>query len=441
MGDPLYSTPSRLVPLKCEAEGPPQPEHPIAPQLGDGVDQCDDIPDGGYGWVIVAACSVMMFFSIGLTYSWGVIQARLAAENLGPDSTLAFIGSISVSFISFGAVLNGRIIRLLGSRNSSFLACTMLGGGQILSGFSARNIGGLFVTNGIIVGFGTSMIFMLSGTLPAQWFKRKRGLANGLVYGGAGIGGAVLSLSINALISRVGIAWMFRIMGFITLAVALPAAAVIRERTRRASATIEWKLFKDPKFVLLFVGSGIATFPLLVPPFFLPSYAKSLGISATLGSVLLAVFNISSALGRVGFGYLCDIVGPINSLALSLLLSAVSILAIWPVSNNLPPLIVFIVLNGLGNGGFFSTIPSVVGYIYGPPRVSTVLAMILSAWAAGYIMGAPVAGWILDRYGGTSAGRIAFRPAMYYAGSLTLGSAGLVIAVRHLVSPKMFSFA
>lgn len=145
-------------------------------------------------------------------------------------------------------------------------------------------------------------------------------------------------------------------------------------------------LFKDPKFVLLFLGSGIATFPLLVPPFFIPLYASSLGLSNGVGSTLLAVFNLSSAFGRVGFGQLGDLIGPISSLSIAILVNGLSMLAVWPISNSLGPFVVFIVFNGLGNGGFFSTIPSVVGHIYGPPRVPTALAMVVSAWAAGYFM-------------------------------------------------------
>ena len=49
-------------------------------------------------------------------------------------------------------------------------------------------------------------------------------------------------------------------------------------------------------------------------------------------------------------------------------------------------LVVFIILDGLGNGGFFSTVPSVVGHVYGPNRMTGVLGMVLSAWAAGYIL-------------------------------------------------------
>lgn len=145
--------------------------------------------------------------------------------------------------------------------------------------------------------------------------------------------------------------WTFRFLGLVTLLCTIPASILLKDRTVRPIAAVDWHLFKDPKFLLLFIGSGIATFPLLVPPFFIPLYALSLGISHELGAALLAAWSISSAFGRVGYGWLADLIGPINSLLGSLILTAVSLLAIWPVSNSLAPFILFIIGNGLGNGG------------------------------------------------------------------------------------------
>lgn len=78
------------------------------------------------------------------------------------------------------------------------------------------------------------------GTLSSQWFKRRRGLANGLVFAGGGIGGCFQSILMQALINKVGIAWTFRIMGFITLLLAIPAAMLLKERHVRPTATIDW---------------------------------------------------------------------------------------------------------------------------------------------------------------------------------------------------------
>ncbi|KAJ4232038.1 hypothetical protein NW759_002430 [Fusarium solani] len=74
--------------------------------------------------------------------------------------------------------------------------------------------------------------------------------------------------------------------------------------------------------------------------------------------------------------------------------------------------------------------PTVVGNVFGSARVAMAMSMILTGWAGGYLMGAPIAGYLLEAYGGADAGLQAYRPAMFYAGSLALGSAGMVATVR-----------
>ena len=145
-------------------------------------------------------------------------------------------------------------------------------------------------------------------------------------------------------------------------------------------------LFNDVKFVTLFLAGAIATFPLFVPPFFLPLYSASLGFSPSAGAGLVAGFNFSSAVGRLCCGLLSDSIGPVNTLFLSLLVSAFSMLVLWPVSNSLGPLIAFVIINGAANGGFFSTMPTVVGNVFGSRRVGVAMGMIVSGWAGGYLM-------------------------------------------------------
>lgn len=146
------------------------------------------------------------------------------------------------------------------------------------------------------------------------------------------------------------------------------------------------RLFRDFSFVIIFTAGAIATFPLLVPAFFIPLYSRSVGLSASTGAGLLAGFNLSSAAGRILCGFLCDRFGALNVLMFSLLINAVTMLAIWPVSKTLAPLIVFVVINGAANGGFFSTMPTVVGNVFGSQRVSVAMAMIVTGWGGGYLM-------------------------------------------------------
>ena len=82
---------------------------------------------------------------------------------------------------------------------------------------------------------------MVVSVTPAQYFSKKRGLANGIVYASGGLGGTVISFMLDALIHKVGPAWTFRIIGLLTLGTGLPAAWMIRERSPIRSPTfIEW---------------------------------------------------------------------------------------------------------------------------------------------------------------------------------------------------------
>lgn len=145
-------------------------------------------------------------------------------------------------------------------------------------------------------------------------------------------------------------------------------------------------LSTDFRFWTLFFAGGLSTFYLLVAPFFLPLYCTTLGLSQTTGAGLVAAFNFSSAVGRLGCGILCDMFGPVNTLFFGLLLNAVTLLLVWPISTSVPSLAVFVVLNGLGNGSFFSAMPPVVGSVFGSLRMPVVMGMIITGWGPGYLM-------------------------------------------------------
>lgn len=126
---------------------------------------------------------------------------------------------------------------------------------------------------------------------------------------------------------------------------------------------------------------------------------------------MVAGFNFSSAVGRLGCGVLCDKMGAVNALLLSLIISAGSMLVLWPISTSLGPLIGFAILNvcrfllthrstpanlvhltqGIGNGAFFSCIPTVVSSVFGSARLSSAMSLVVTGWAGGYLLGAPIA--------------------------------------------------
>ena len=401
----------------------------------------DAIPDGGYGWVVAIACSVVTFTFNGWSGSWGVVQTALLQEHQSQGSTtsLSFVGSLGIALaVAFG-LASVRVSRLISARYTMLLGVLLMSFGILLSGFTTDNLGGLFASAGISFGLGCSLAYTVTNTLPVQWFSSNLGLANGLVKLGGGLGATILALVVQVLIDRVGIPWTFRILGLFSLATGVPAAWALKERGPPSSAPfIDLSLFTSIPFCCLFLAGAVGTFALFVPPFFLPLFAHSIGLSASTGAGIVSAFNACTAVGRLGAGFACDKLGSINMLLLTTALNTVSMLAIWPVSETIGPLVIFAALNGVANGAFFVTMPTAIGRMIGPGQAAIGMGMAITGWTGGYLMGTPIAGMLIGATGAEPARNVVpFRAAIFYAGGIALASSVFVLTARLSLDSKL----
>ncbi|GAA5906385.1 hypothetical protein JCM6882_002715 [Rhodosporidiobolus microsporus] len=403
----------------------------------------DSYPEDAWLSVVVP-CFVLLASTIGGLYSWGVFQDALVAQGLAPSSTLAWIGSTQASIEAIAAIPVSRLVAAYGPRRVALAGAFFTSAGPLFGGFCTKSVAGLVITEGLMFGLGQTLVFFASATLPSSYFYRRRNIATGIVYAGGGVGGALFSIVAAQLLERMSLAWTFRTIGFIFAVMNVPAALALkarapREPLRSGKKIVDWSLFKDVRFTLLLLGTAVALFPLFVTPFFLPLYGTSLGLSPSTSAFILAGFNLASAVGRMGFGLLADaVLGSLNALVLCLALVGVSTLVIWPVATTIAPLIAFAVINGLCAGGMFSLIPGTLASVFGTTRLNTIFSMIVSSWTFGYFLGSPIAGYLLQAYGGPEAGYGAYRPAIFYSGALSLVSASLVLAARLYQSKRLF---
>ncbi|GAA5936532.1 hypothetical protein JCM3775_000846 [Rhodotorula graminis] len=428
LADPLADEPAAPV------EGPPAHKEAFS-----------SYPDGGIlAWSQVAACFTLFFTTVGGIYSWGVFQDALVTADVATASTLAFVGSTQATMQAILAIPISRLIAAYGPRRVAVAgtACTALG--PLLASFCTRSVPGLLVTEGLVFGIGEACCFFCAATLPSMYFSSRRNVATGIVYSGAGVGGAILSITTSALLQRTSLGWTFRSLALIMLGLNLPASLALKSRLERqplrgGGKRFDWAIFRDANFVLLLVGTSIALFPLFVAPFFLPLYATSAGFSKTAASWVLAGFNLSSAAGRIAFGLGADrFLGSLNSLVICLFFNGLSSFVLWPFASALGPLIAFIVVNGVCAGGTFSLIPGVLSSVFGSARLSDIFSMILSFWSVGYFLGSPIAGYLLQAGGGAARGPEAYLAAVLYAGALSTAASALVLAVRIIQSRRVW---
>ncbi|KAM0787229.1 hypothetical protein ACM66B_006467 [Microbotryomycetes sp. NB124-2] len=454
LGTQTLTSEQDAVLTRAENDGSATPDSGLkgAPAASEGF---ESYPDGGaQAWIQIACCFVLFFTSVGTIYAWGVLQDALEEKQVASASTLAFIGSTQATFQAIFAIPARRIVAAYGPRNVALVGGTLAGIGPILASSVTRSVPGLVFFQATLFGLGQCLMFYCIATLPSTYFNRRRNLATGITYSAGGFGGAIVSILTSRLITKLGVPWAFRILGIIFLTLNLPAAWMLKSRTARvpwtrkqpkdkktqddddqstAAQFVDWTLFRDVRFVLFFVASAIVVWPLFVPPFFLPLFARSaLSLSSGASAALLAGFNVASAVGRIAFGIGADVyLGSLNALLVCLAGFAVSTLLIWPFATSIVPLAIFSVLSGLTAGGFFSLIPGVLASLFGTKTLAVAFPMVVSSFTPGYFLGAPVAGYLLEALGGPSEGFVAFRPAIFYAGSLSFLSAVLVGGIRY----------
>lgn len=397
------------------------------------------IPDGGYGWTVVFDCALLLFWLNGYNTTWGVFQtALLRSPSLKVDvRTITFVGSLCLGVLPAFGMISVRIMRTFGARYSCVIGMILFGLGPILSSFTLDNIGGLFCTAGMLMGLSSGVIYVATNSLPILWFSRRLGTANGLVKAGGGIGATVLPLAAQALIDSIGLAWTFRTFGLLMLVTGIPATLTISERGSAQASRFDWSLLKNVHFLTLSIAGAVGVFALFVPPFFLPLFAESIGLSASTGAGLVAGFGASTAIGRLFCGWACDRIGAFNTLALAAFINSVSMLAIWPVSESLPPLLIFAVVNGCANGGFFTALPTAIATL-APGTAGAAISLMVSFWTPGYLLGSPIAGILIQITGAAESSSIGpYRAAIFYSAGVGMVSTLLIIFSRLKLDRKV----
>lgn len=220
--------------------------------------------------------------------------------------------------------------------------------------------------------------------------------------------------------------------------VVLLAYANITMKTRLppTKQLMDFSLMRRPIYILVAAGGWLLNWGMYVPLFYLPSFATTAGVSATLAPYTVAIFNAVSIFGRIFAGTLADKLGCFNVVILNSLLCAVT-LFVWAGTNSTAGVIVVTIFEGLFIGSIVSLQAAIVAQITPDPKyLGSMMGITMTIWACGGLTGPPIAGAILNMnedstvpgsYDGTG----------YFGGlSLIVGS-GLFLAARIMTQPKL----
>jgi len=373
-----------------------------------------------YGWWIVVAAFLNLFFAVGIVFYGFPVFYPALADSLGftrAELTQGFLIGFLIVGLPFGFVA-GSMIDRLGARWVILAGATLIGSSLLLMGFMTKLWHYELLCVMEVLGY------VLAGpianqVLVARWFEARRGRAMGYVYLGLGLGGVISPLLVNYLLRNFGWRRGLEFLGALIMAVLIPVGIAVTRSTPAdlglvpdeadawpgtnhdrsgapAAAAIQLQsAIRTVNFWLILMGSTFVVGAIGAVIQHLILFLKDQGYSAATASRFFTALLASSLGGRVLVGYLADRFPKKNTMALFYGLLSLSILLLSFADR--PAMVgVFVILFGFSMGADYMLIPLVTAECFGTASLGKILALIIMGYSLGQ-WGAPwIAGRVFD---------------------------------------------
>ncbi|XP_071560079.1 monocarboxylate transporter 12 isoform X2 [Temnothorax nylanderi] len=160
-------------------------------------------PDGGWGWVIVAASFMCNFFVDGIIFSFGVFLNDIADAFSVSKASVAFVNSLQSGFYLMAGPFVSALANRYGFRLVAILGSVISCVAFVLAYFST-SIEFLYISYGAIGGIGAGLIYVPAVITTGFYFEKWRALATGIAVCGSGIGAFLLAPLSNILVKTFG---------------------------------------------------------------------------------------------------------------------------------------------------------------------------------------------------------------------------------------------
>jgi MFS family permease len=368
-----------------------------------------------YGWVVVFSGAFILGTSELLFYAFGVFINPMTTE-FGWDRG-ALSGAVATCMLLAGilGIFSGRLSDKYGPRALLTLTGLIIGIGFLLMSrvnalWQVYLIWGLFMG----IGGGCCIVPVLS-TVP-RWFVKRTGMAMGITVAGLGMGGIVLPLLAQWLMSLYGWQKTFLLLGLMAFIIIIPLAQLLRHSPQRKGLkpygegeTVEDKKSLAPQAEGFSFKEAIKTgrfwvfgliyfcffFHLQVVTVHIVPYATDVGISAMVAASVLSIIAGVSIIGRLSMGFISDRIG--SKLAMSVCLTIIALILIWLMfAREVWMFYLFAAVFGFAYGGMVPLQTIVPAELFGLRFLGIIMGSTFLMGTVGGALGAPLAGTIFD---------------------------------------------
>ena len=400
---------------------------------------------GAERWGVLAA-GVIIMMTAGTAYSWSLFSRPFMAFYGWTSLQTSMAFGLLIFFVGMGALLGGNLHDRFGAHRVTMLGVALWGIGNLLCGLGVAKFGlpWLYFTYGALAGTGCGIIYVSPGACVTRWFPEMRGLANGLILLGFGMGSFVFNAIVaadpafsraanvaNTIIAhrnadvasgvnvtplvvssmnRQAVSDVFIIAGIAFLIIGFACAYVLHEapagyagaKANAKAAERDYtprEMIRTPAFYFVwgfFFIDAIAALALLGNA--VPIYSELTGAGATTATVVYGTLSIFNGLGRLVWAWISDFIGRLPAVAACLLIAGVSMGALVRLHDPVAVSVVF----GLfifTFSGVFGVVPPVMADFFGMKYFGENYSFIVTAAAVAGVAGPLIVGVLEDATG------------------------------------------
>ncbi|MGG5820967.1 MFS transporter [Falsiroseomonas sp. HW251] len=355
--------------------------------------------DARYGWVVVGAVALTLAVAMGqLVNGLSVFFIPLEQEFGWARGSVALINSAGLVGLAIGGVAMGGLADRFGAPTVALAAAAVVG--ACVAAAAGLDQLWQFYLVFFLAGLAGAGLFAPPLALVGAWFPAGAGLAIGIASAGQAVGQGGVPFATAFLIEAVGWRGALLSQGVLSLLLMVPATLLMQAPPRPApgvAAVVEPPPPLPPLLVTAWLSAAVlmCCTCMAVPLMHLVPLIQGHDIAAPDASGVLFAMLIAAIAGRIAFGKLADVVGPMPAWMIASLWQTLGVLAFTGI-HELSHFYVFAPVYGFGYAGVMTSVLVTARALTPARRRATLMGVILGwAWL-GHGLGGFQGGWFYD---------------------------------------------
>jgi sugar phosphate permease len=374
-----------------------------------------------YGWIIVGILVVVQVIGSAISQSAGVMVAPLRDPHGDFGWGIGTIGALLAVYYLVGALfapVSGWLGERYGARRLMLAGGLLYGGSMMLLGL-VRQPWHFLLAFSLLLSLTQSICLVPLIAAVSGWFRRRLGLATGILWAAGGLGAALLAPLVGALMEHLGWQGTFWSLGAVGGGLILSLTLLFRDRPADLGLTPYGATAADPPEVVrsparerqrrqvfmqhvrrtrafwylpLIHGLGCAGHGIVL--IYVVPLAVAHGLTLVAASVILSLISLLSIASRFLTPIVAERWGGKPVMAAALLIQGLTVLVLFR-ANDVWTFYLFGALFGLGFGGEMSAYLVVNRQYFGTGPTSTVYGLEMMGALLGHAVATGLAGLVL----------------------------------------------